>query len=436
MRPVLLPVYRPLGAHVLPGAAKAIVRDMGRRSDLFRLLPDTTPLEAVPRGTILVAGVPTLEAAVNALPDIAAAPGIGDFLRGGGHLLMAGSGEGRAFSPTTAARLQRAIAAAGFLPQRLLLLQQSEALAAERAAWLAQDAHRLAPRVGVWHHHLNQTAHRFATVWEDAGRRAERLAALRAGVPPRRFACMVGKLRPHRAAILGRLERIAAGGSGLVSCLGGGKPSDITGRVRAADTQGAFAQRFASDLAAFAALAPRLPLRIEGDPGTDAVFDDHWLVYRRAGFVLVPETEMHDRLRRFTEKALKPLLCGRAALVAGNPGTLCHLRTLGFATFSPLIDESYDAILNPEDRLEAVLSEAERLISMPQTEWTRCWDASAEIGASNMAWAATGLMARLSAVLERLSDDLAAWSAGGVAEGLGAGTSMGASAIAAERPHS
>jgi hypothetical protein len=50
----------------------------------------------------------------------------------------------------------------------------------------------------------------------------------------------------------------------------------------------------------------------------------------------------------------------------GRPYTLRYLRKLGFKTFSPFIDESYDFEIKDDKRLEMVYEEIIRLNSLPK----------------------------------------------------------------------
>ncbi len=84
---------------------------------------------------------------------------------------------------------------------------------------------------------------------------------------------------------------------------------------------------------------------------------------------IVAETEMSKgRNRRITEKSVKPFLFGHLAILAANPHSLPLIRDLGFATFHPVIDESYDSIEDPVERLCAVLAEIDRLRALPSRE--------------------------------------------------------------------
>lgn len=84
-----------------------------------------------------------------------------------------------------------------------------------------------------------------------------------------------------------------------------------------------------------------------------------WRIYNRSFYSLVAETT-HDRLF-FTEKTAKPLLAGRLFLLFAAPGSLKALKKLGFQTFSELIDESYDDIVDHDRRWKSVLDQAKEL---------------------------------------------------------------------------
>jgi hypothetical protein len=62
-----------------------------------------------------------------------------------------------------------------------------------------------------------------------------------------------------------------------------------------------------------------------------------------------------------TEKTIKNLYIGKPFIVMGGPGILAKIRSFGFQTFSPWIDESYDTITNNYQRLETIKREIDRL---------------------------------------------------------------------------
>jgi hypothetical protein len=62
-----------------------------------------------------------------------------------------------------------------------------------------------------------------------------------------------------------------------------------------------------------------------------------------------------------TEKTVKNLYIGKPFIVMGGVGILAKIRSFGFKTFSPWIDESYDNITNNYLRLEAIKREIDRI---------------------------------------------------------------------------
>lgn len=62
-----------------------------------------------------------------------------------------------------------------------------------------------------------------------------------------------------------------------------------------------------------------------------------------------------------TEKTVKNLYIGKPFIVMGGAGILAKIRSFGFQTFSPWIDESYDNIINNYQRLEAIKREIDRI---------------------------------------------------------------------------
>ena len=77
--------------------------------------------------------------------------------------------------------------------------------------------------------------------------------------------------------------------------------------------------------------------------------------YLETGLEIVLETIVDDQRWHLTEKTLRPIACGHPFMILGTPGILKYLRRYGFKTFSPLIDESYDDIQDPVERMQAII---------------------------------------------------------------------------------
>ena len=56
-----------------------------------------------------------------------------------------------------------------------------------------------------------------------------------------------------------------------------------------------------------------------------------------------------------TEKSLRPIACGQPFILAATHGSLEYLKSYGFRTFATVIDETYDTIADPAERLLAIV---------------------------------------------------------------------------------
>jgi hypothetical protein len=86
--------------------------------------------------------------------------------------------------------------------------------------------------------------------------------------------------------------------------------------------------------------------------------------YQNSLIEVVLETLFDDQRIHLTEKSLRPIACGQPFILAGTPGSLQYLRDYGFKTFNGYIDETYDTIQDPVERLQAVISEMQRIDSL------------------------------------------------------------------------
>jgi hypothetical protein len=84
----------------------------------------------------------------------------------------------------------------------------------------------------------------------------------------------------------------------------------------------------------------------------DFVIDD----YNNTDFEVVLETLFDDSRLHLTEKTLRPIACSQPFILAATHGSLKYLRSYGFETFGDVIDESYDLIVNPEERLKSIVA--------------------------------------------------------------------------------
>jgi len=90
--------------------------------------------------------------------------------------------------------------------------------------------------------------------------------------------------------------------------------------------------------------------------------------YQETQIEIVLETLFDDSRWHLTEKILRPIACGHAFILAGTPGSLKYLRKYGFRTFHGLIDETYDSILDPVQRLTTIAQEMKRLSNLDENQ--------------------------------------------------------------------
>lgn len=85
-----------------------------------------------------------------------------------------------------------------------------------------------------------------------------------------------------------------------------------------------------------------------------ATYDpDH---YNQCAIDVVLETIFDDSRIYLTEKILRPIACGKPFILASTPGALAVLREYGFKTFDGLLNETYDTVTDPAQRLKFVIA--------------------------------------------------------------------------------
>jgi hypothetical protein len=199
---------------------------------------------------------------------------------------------------------------------------------------------------------------------------------------PYEFLFLNGRLRPHRKALIDNLR--------VRGMLDHALWTNLSSRVEMA---------FTSQLETFKTepirlLPPEYEIerareRLTPDLYTDGgfvkhkLFDNTWgdaivnhRCYTDTWFSLVTET-IFDYPHTFrTEKIWKPVLMAHPFVVAANPGYLRDLRAVGFQTFHTLIDERYDQIDCPQERLERIIDTVRGISQMGAAEF---WEASRDI---------------------------------------------------------
>ena len=83
---------------------------------------------------------------------------------------------------------------------------------------------------------------------------------------------------------------------------------------------------------------------------------------------ITSETNFFEIGGYFSEKTWKPMGHLQPFIFMGPANALTELKKLGFRTFAPFIDESYDNELDPELRFKMIMAEIERLSKMDINE--------------------------------------------------------------------
>jgi hypothetical protein len=105
--------------------------------------------------------------------------------------------------------------------------------------------------------------------------------------------------------------------------------------------------------------------------------------YATSGIEIVLETLFDDQRNHLTEKTLRPIACGRPFMLASTPGSLKYLQDYGFETFHNLIDESYDKIIDPVQRLNAIVYEMQRIKKLDYNQKLILWEKLYKISIRN-----------------------------------------------------
>jgi hypothetical protein len=127
----------------------------------------------------------------------------------------------------------------------------------------------------------------------------------------------------------------------------------------------------------------RLPLELNlykdcENPATSTIYDLKY--YENSYFSVVTETKFHyqdiigheeyrTRDMFITEKVIKPIVFKHPFIVLAASNYLTELRAMGYKTFHPYIDETYDTVEDDNERFNMVVEEITRLCTKTHKEW-------------------------------------------------------------------
>ena len=76
---------------------------------------------------------------------------------------------------------------------------------------------------------------------------------------------------------------------------------------------------------------------------------------------VILETVFDGSRIHLTEKTLRPIACEHPFVLAAGPGSLEYIKSYGFKTFAPWIDESYDLEINSLKRMEKIIASMKQI---------------------------------------------------------------------------
>ena len=117
----------------------------------------------------------------------------------------------------------------------------------------------------------------------------------------------------------------------------------------------------------------QLPKSLESEEGmthsdVSAWTDQHAKAHETSYFYVCTETFVDKEYKSLTEKVFKPIANFQPFFFVAYPGALALLQSLGFKTFHPFIDESYDNEPDDAKRMNMIIAEMHRLCNMSKEQ--------------------------------------------------------------------
>jgi len=305
--------------------------------------------------------LPVDEASVHEILTYLPADWVEPLRDGRAGLILDQSLEGCRFRDNLMQTWHQQMKALGISPSRVVHVTQNRSFQDDYNSWCEESGVETRIAIFNYDYHLS----RFCRgSWPDpAAALAERIRDFENRTEiEKRFVCLNHKPRPLRIALLTRLIKDNYWDDGFISF--GGFELEVT-RLEGPTVKWGSREieRFQKRRLAAGSEAYLEALAGKGQvlfgkaknvkPTVLLVGDDMTDMYRRSAFTLVTESDMRRTADRITEKPLKPMANCHPAILFANYGALTLLRSFGFKTFEPWIDEGYDRIERPEARFLA-----------------------------------------------------------------------------------
>jgi len=199
---------------------------------------------------------------------------------------------------------------------------------------------------------------------------------------PYEFLFLNGRLRPHRKYMIDHMRELNLLDHALWSNLGSQVEMSFTSVL---ETKKLEPIRLLPPEYEIDRARPNLKPSLYTDGGfvKHQLFNNTWgdaivnhQCYTDTWFSVVTETIFDYPYTFRTEKIWKPILMAHPFIVAANPGYLRDLRNAGFKTFAHLINESYDEIDSPWDRIDRVIDTISEVSVSGAADF---WEASRDV---------------------------------------------------------
>ena len=199
--------------------------------------------------------------------------------------------------------------------------------------------------------------------------------------PPKdRFLCLGGWQRPHKVYMLSLLHS-----RGLLKELAwsaGFPPRDGISQLLEQ------ARKYEADPDQVKSFLEELPRVIDIDIGEKKQVGGtfHPDIYSLGKIHFVLETDYLPSRLRYTEKTIKAIYTGKPFLIFAAPGVLKLLKSHGFRSFHPHINETYDTITSFGARTRAIADEMASLLTLSSDDFDKKIAALSEVARYNQVW--------------------------------------------------
>jgi hypothetical protein len=283
----------------------------------------------------------------------------------GRALIFLDYGQENFIEKTSYVNLHEALRHSGIPKEQVLLAVNSFNAKEVYEDWFTPEERRL--QVMNWPFVMVASSYHYANCSPAQGLDLEQFKKTESTIRKNHFLFKIRNLRQHRLTLLYKMAN-----EGLLektdwSCL-------TPVRYNASEVKHVSdTYNFDLDSDIIASLCALLPRSLESEPtishsSVSAWTDSHTTAHKDSYMYICTETFVHGEYKSLTEKVFKPIANFQPFVFVAYPGALSLLQSLGFKTFSPFIDESYDNEKDEVVRLQLIYKEIERIGDMSKQE--------------------------------------------------------------------